>query len=135
MTLCLLRIQQTIPILYHTAESVYPIIMVRLASIEHKGKIKLVAELADGGFCDLSSIAANARDFFLATDGVQSAKNAVATASEINPDYISKDDVYRRLAPIDGSLVGKFLCIGMNYKVCGVFQQRQTTASYFESAS
>ena len=126
MTLCLLRIQQTIPILYHTAESVYPIIMVRLASIEHKGKIKLVAELADGGFCDLSSIAANARDFFLATDGVKTAKNAVATASEINPDYISKDGVYRRLAPIDGSLVGKFLCIGMNYKVCEVFQQRQT---------
>ena len=102
--------------------------MVRLASIEHNGKTKLVAELASGGFCDLSSIAGNARDFFLATEGVKRAKELMATASEDNSSscYIPEDSMYRRLAPIDGSLVGKFLCIGMNYKVGGVFEQRQT---------
>lgn len=104
--------------------------MVRLASIEHNGKSKLVAELASGGFCDLSSIAGNARDFFLATEGVNRAKELMATASQDNssPYYIPEDSIYRRLAPIDGSLVGKFLCIGMNYKVGGVWEQRPRTA-------
>ncbi len=117
-----------------TAKSAHSIIMVRLASIEHNGTSKLVAELADGGFCDLSSIAGNARDFFLATDGVNRANELVAAAASTSPNHIPSDSIYRRLAPIDGSLVGKFLCIGMNYKVCGLLQQRQRSASGFESA-
>ena len=97
--------------------------MVCLASIEHNGKAKLVAEIPTGiGFCDLSSIADNARDFFLAADGVGRAKKLIAEVQEsegTSHSYIPGDATFRRLAPIDGSLVGKFLCIGMNYTVCG----------------
>jgi hypothetical protein len=93
--------------------------MVRLASIQHEGKAKLVAELSSGGFCDLSSVADNARDFFV-VGGLDRAKELIAQALSSpasSPNYIPVDSSYRRLAPIDGSLVGKFLCIGMNYKV------------------
>ena len=93
--------------------------MVRLASIEHNGKPKLVAELSDDGFCDLSSVADNAREFF-EVGGLDRAKTLMAEAlasPDSSPNYIPADASYRRLAPIDGSLVGKFLCIGMNYKV------------------
>ena len=96
--------------------------MVRLASIEHSGKTKLVAKLSDDGFCDLSSVADNARDFFL-VGGLARAKSLIAEAMsspDSSPNYIPADASYRLLAPIDGSLVGKFLCIGMNYKVCDV---------------
>jgi len=92
--------------------------MVRLASIQHKGKAKLVAELSNGGFCDLSSVADNARDFFV-VGGLDRANELIAQALSSpasSPEYIPADASYRRLAPIDGSLVGKFLCIGMNYK-------------------
>ena len=92
----------------------------RLASIEHKGKPKLVAELSIGGFCDLSSIADNARDFFV-VGGLNQAKlliDETLSSPLLSPYYIRSEDSYRRLAPIDGSHVGKFLCIGMNYKVC-----------------
>lgn len=92
--------------------------MVRLASIEHEGKIKLVAQTPNG-YCDLSSIADNARDFFV-VGGLDRAKELVdnvLSSPTSSPDYIPSDDCCRLLAPIDGSLVGKFLCIGMNYKV------------------
>jgi len=87
--------------------------MVRLASIEYNGKPTLVAEV-DGGFCDLSSIASNARDFFMTAGGVDKANQLIKDINEESPNFISSE--HRRLAPIDGSLVGKFLCIGMNYK-------------------
>jgi hypothetical protein len=93
--------------------------MVRLASIQHKGKAKLVAELSGGGFCDLSSVADNARDFFV-VGGLDRANELIAQALSSpasSAEYIPADASFRRLAPIDGSLVGKFLCIGMNYKV------------------
>ena len=95
--------------------------MVRLATIEHDGKTKLVAELSSGptAFCDLSSVADNARDFF-AVKGLDRANELIAqtiSSPSTSPNYIPADSQYRRLAPIDGSLVGKFLCIGMNYKV------------------
>uniref|UniRef100_A0A6U9WDT0 Fumarylacetoacetase-like C-terminal domain-containing protein n=1 Tax=Pseudo-nitzschia australis TaxID=44445 RepID=A0A6U9WDT0_9STRA len=90
--------------------------MVRLASIEHEGKTKFVAQLSSG-YCDLSSIADNARDFFLA-GGLERAKELVTqvlSSPTSSPNFIPVDEC-RLLAPIDGSLVGKFLCIGMNYK-------------------
>ena len=94
--------------------------MVRLATIEHDGKTKLVAELGPTcAFCDLSSVADNARDFF-AVKGLDRANELIAQtilSPSTSPNYIPADSPYRRLAPIDGSLVGKFLCIGMNYKV------------------
>ena len=92
--------------------------MVRLATIEHDGKTKLVAELSCA-FCDLSSVAENARDFF-AVKGLDRANDLIAqtiSSPSTSPNYIPADSQYRRLAPIDGSLVGKFLCFGMNYKV------------------
>ncbi len=91
--------------------------MVRLASIEYNGKPTLVAELSSGGFCDLSAIASNARDFFGALDGVERANALIAGVSASSSQYIPAETAHRRLAPIDGSLVGKFLCIGMNYVV------------------
>ena len=93
--------------------------MVRLASIEHNGKTKLVAQLSIGGYCDLTSVADNAREFFV-VGGLERAKELIALASSSptsSLNYIPADDCCRLLAPIDGSLVGKFLCIGMNYKV------------------
>ena len=90
--------------------------MVRLASIKYNGKPTLVAEV-DGGFCDLSLIASNARDFFMTAGGVDKANQLIKDINEESPNFISSEQ--RRLAPIGGSLVGKFLCIGMNYKVCG----------------
>ena len=94
--------------------------MVRLASILHNGKTKLVAEIS-GGFCDLSSIASNARDFFGVPDGVERANALIAGIPSDSPhtsrEFIPIDALHDDLAPIDGSLVGKFLCIGMNYVV------------------
>ena len=91
--------------------------MVRLASIEYEGKIKFVAQLPSG-YCDLSSIADNARDFFL-VGGLERAKELVtqALSSPTSIPNVIPADGCRLLAPIDGSLVGKFLCVGMNYKV------------------
>jgi len=92
--------------------------MVRLASIEHNGKTKLVAQLSTGGYCDLSSVADNARDFFV-VGGLERAKELIHQSLSLHSSsthYIPADSCCRLLAPIDGSLVGKFLCIGMNYK-------------------
>lgn len=90
--------------------------MVRLASIQHNGKTKLVGKL-DEGYCDLSSVAANARSFMeLGDDALTKAKALLeqTSSSKDSPLYIPKESA-AILAPIDGSLVGKFLCIGMNY--------------------
>lgn len=89
--------------------------MVRLASIQHNGKTKLVAQLAKG-YCDLSSVAANARSFLeLGDDAIAKAKALMEQATgDESPLYIPTEAA-ALLAPIDGSLVGKFLCIGMNY--------------------
>mmetsp|Transcript_33026 Transcript_33026/g.51191 ORF Transcript_33026/g.51191 Transcript_33026/m.51191 type:complete len:564 (+) Transcript_33026:100-1791(+) len=89
--------------------------MVRLASIEHLGKTKLVCQLDDGGYCNLTSVAANARDFFQGgSQAVERAKDLAKTCVPESMLYIAAENC-RVLAPIDGSLVGKFLCIGMNY--------------------
>lgn len=92
-------------------------IMVRLASINHLGKKKLVAQLPEshGGYCDLSSIASDARAFMEAGPrATTKANELVATCTPPSPLFISSTKC-SLLAPIDGSLVGKFLCIGMNY--------------------
>jgi len=93
--------------------------MVRLASIQHNGRTKLVAQLSIGGYCDLTSVAPNVREFFL-VGGLERATELIDQASSsptCSLNYIPADDCCRLLAPINGSLVGKFLCIGMNYKV------------------
>lgn len=88
--------------------------MVRLASINHLGKQKLAAQLPDdGGYCDLSSISPDARAFLAAGSEATAAK-LVASCSPESPLYVASEEC-RLLAPLDGSLVGKFLCIGMNY--------------------
>jgi 2-keto-4-pentenoate hydratase/2-oxohepta-3-ene-1,7-dioic acid hydratase in catechol pathway len=92
--------------------------MVRLASIEHLGKCKLAAQLPDdGGYCDLSSVSPDARAF------LEAGALAIARAEELIASDATKtggslhvpSHDCRLLAPLDGSLVGKFLCIGMNY--------------------
>lgn len=102
--------------------------MVRLASIKHNGVTKLAAQLpsspAGGNDCnyiDLMSIASNARDFFLlGAKGVEQANELIAATTQQQELHqssilIPNANVQQLLAPIDGSLVGKFLCIGMNY--------------------
>mmetsp|Transcript_5007 Transcript_5007/g.7145 ORF Transcript_5007/g.7145 Transcript_5007/m.7145 type:complete len:103 (-) Transcript_5007:191-499(-) len=86
--------------------------MVRLASIEHRGRLKLAAQLPDGSYCDLTSIAPHARKFLEAGPGALARANSVLEQSK--ESQISKEEC-RLLAPLDGSLVGKFICIGMNY--------------------
>jgi 2-keto-4-pentenoate hydratase/2-oxohepta-3-ene-1,7-dioic acid hydratase in catechol pathway len=92
--------------------------MVRLASIEHRGKRKLAAQLPDGaGYCDLSSISPNARSFLQAGPMALARADELLVSNKSNPGetlHIPSVEC-RLLAPIDGSLVGKFLCIGMNY--------------------
>ena len=100
--------------------------MVRLASIEYKGQVKLAAQLIEEGgkedgqgcsYCDLSSIATDARSFFEAgPDAVEKAKFLISSA-ESNGSPVKKisSKECKLLAPLDGSLVGKFICIGMNY--------------------
>lgn len=90
--------------------------MVRLASISHLGKQKLAAQLPDnGGYCDLTSIASDARAFLAAgSEAIAAANSSIASCSPDSPLYIASEEC-KLLAPIDGSLVGKFLCIGMNY--------------------
>jgi len=90
--------------------------MVRLASILHLGKQKLAAQLPDnGGYCDLSSISSDARAFLAAgPEAIAQANTLVASCTSDSPLYVASEEC-RLLAPLDGSLVGKFLCIGMNY--------------------
>lgn len=90
--------------------------MVRLASINHLGKQKLAAQLPDdGGYCDLSSICSDARAFLAAgPEAIDEAKKLRASCTPDSPLYVASQEC-RLLAPLDGSLVGKFLCIGMNY--------------------
>jgi 2-keto-4-pentenoate hydratase/2-oxohepta-3-ene-1,7-dioic acid hydratase in catechol pathway len=108
--------------------------MVRLASVRHNGRTKLVAELSSSasppsssssssllsGYVDLTSIAHNARDFFLLGSTAIDRANeliqeTVSSSSSSSSLFIPVDSIQQLLAPIDGSLVGKFLCIGMNY--------------------
>lgn len=89
--------------------------MVRLASINHLGKQKLAAQLSNG-YCDISSIALDARAFLAAGEEAQTAANKLiaSCSSPDSPLYVSSEEC-RLLAPLNGSLCGKFLCIGMNY--------------------
>jgi 2-keto-4-pentenoate hydratase/2-oxohepta-3-ene-1,7-dioic acid hydratase in catechol pathway len=105
-------------------KSIATINMVRLASIQHLGRIKLVAQIDEASYVDLSSIASNARDFFLqgstALDRAkellpQAPQDSSSSSSSNNNSLIIPATSATLLAPIDGSLVGKFLCIGMNY--------------------
>ena len=86
--------------------------MVRLASIEHAGKTKLVAQAADGSYVDLSNIAPHSRAFFEGgEDALKQAQDLVASA---NTAKIPAAEA-KLLIPLDPSTCGKFLCIGMNY--------------------
>ena len=91
--------------------------MVRLASVLHQGSTKLVAVIPfNAYYCDLTSIASNARDFFQTPDSVTRANTLIeecaSTESSLLAIPVSDCEL---LSPIDGSLVGKLLCIGMNY--------------------
>lgn len=99
--------------------------VLRLASIEHRGQRKLAAQIQLGGgeegdhhyYCDLTSIRGNARDFLAAgSEAVHRAKELVerSKSATTNNATIPAEEC-RLLAPIDGSLVGKFICVGMNY--------------------
>ena len=88
--------------------------MVRLASINYRGKQKLAAQLSDG-YCDLSSLSPDARAFLASgPKAIAEADKLVASCTPGSPLFVPLDDC-RLHAPLDGSLVGKFLCIGMNY--------------------
>jgi len=99
--------------------------MVRLASIEHDGQTKFVAQIikkqqqGDEGYthyCDLTTaVASNIKEFFLLEKEAGLERVQQAIADETN-HIMADDDTVRLLAPMDGSLCGKFLCIGMNYK-------------------
>jgi 2-keto-4-pentenoate hydratase/2-oxohepta-3-ene-1,7-dioic acid hydratase in catechol pathway len=85
--------------------------MVRLASIEHKGSTKLVAQV-DDGYIDLTSIAAHTRAFFeLSDSALQKANELIRSESTVK---IPASEA-RLLIPLDPSTCGKALCIGMNY--------------------
>ena len=85
--------------------------MVRLASVQHNGKTKLAAQLPESsGYVDLTSIAPNARDFFLLGNaGIDRAKTLIQECSHPSSELFMASDAVSLLAPIDGSLVGKFL--------------------------
>ena len=97
--------------------------MVRLASvIPNPGTMDdevLAAELpASQGFVRLTSVAKNTRDFLaLGSTGIEKA-GALLASPEARPGgslHIASTDC-RLCPPIGGSLVGKFICIGLNYK-------------------
>ena len=97
--------------------------MVRLASIilnrPSGGEVVLAAELpAEQGYVRLSSIANDVPDFFaLGLDGIDKARVLLASP-EARPGgslHVATAEC-RLCAPIDGSLVGKFICIGLNYR-------------------
>jgi hypothetical protein len=85
--------------------------MVRLASIDHKGKQKLAAQTPDGSsYVDLSNIAPHSRAFF---EGGQTALGKAQELLSSGPTIPASEA--RLLTPLDPSTVQKFLCIGMNY--------------------
>jgi 2-keto-4-pentenoate hydratase/2-oxohepta-3-ene-1,7-dioic acid hydratase in catechol pathway len=90
--------------------------MVRLASIDHKGSTKLVAQVVgedDGSYyIDLTSIAAHARAFFELSDSALPKVHELIH-SESTPKIPASEA--RLLIPLDPATCGKFLCIGMNY--------------------
>lgn len=82
--------------------------MVRLATIQHLGKRKLSAQLPENGYCDLSSIAPNARVFLeRGEDAVSNAANLIASCRSSERKGFIPSEECSLLAPIDGSLVGK----------------------------
>jgi len=89
--------------------------MVRLASINHRNQQKLAAQLPDGGYCDLTSISTDARAFLEAgPQALARAAKLLASCDSSSKLYVPPEEC-RLLAPLDGSLVDKFICIGMNY--------------------
>lgn len=95
--------------------------MVRLASVQHLGQTKLCAQLKkndDGaGYCDLSSIASNARSFLeLGSTALDRAKELMDGCDSTDAALFIPSSEVTLLAPLDASQVGKFLCIGMNYR-------------------
>ena len=82
-------------------------------------EVVLAAELpSNRGYVRLSSIAKDAREFLaLGSDGLDKAK-ALLASPEARPGgslHVATADC-RLCPPIDGSLVGKFICIGLNYR-------------------
>lgn len=88
--------------------------MVRLATIEHNGCRKLVAQIIDNNeeceYFDLTPVCRSVVDYFASPQRVQQFLPSAAK--------IPAKECRRLLAPMDGSReCGKFICIGMNYKV------------------
>lgn len=86
--------------------------MVRLATIDHKGTAKLVAQVDDGAsYVELTKIAPNVRAF------LEKGDSAIAQANDIIANALEKIPAAeaRLLIPLDPATCGKFVCIGMNY--------------------
>eukprot|EP00980_Cylindrotheca_fusiformis_P000895 scaffold238_cov95-Cylindrotheca_fusiformis.AAC.1 len=88
--------------------------MVRLARIEYLGQTLLTAQLENGQYCDLSSVAPDVPAFFQLSEATRS--NVVdVILRDPNARLISPQSC-KLLAPLDGNKhVNKFLGIGMNY--------------------
>lgn len=84
--------------------------MVRLASVDHNGATKLVAQ-TDGGasYVDLTSIASNVRSF-LEKGEVAISQTSDLLANESTPKIPAAEA--RLLIPLDPATCGKFVCIG-----------------------
>lgn len=100
--------------------------MVRLASIRHEGKTKLVAHVptAEGGgggggscyYIDLTGIAPHSRAFFEKGDeALAEARELIASNAAVSSKLRIEEDAagVSLLSPLDPSTCGKFLCIGM----------------------
>lgn len=80
--------------------------MVRLASIQHKGTTKLVAQISDrGDFVDLSSIAPHSRAFFEKESALKEAKELISSSSAGTSSIITASEA-RMLVPLDPSTCG-----------------------------
>mmetsp|Transcript_27001 Transcript_27001/g.37976 ORF Transcript_27001/g.37976 Transcript_27001/m.37976 type:complete len:593 (+) Transcript_27001:118-1896(+) len=115
--------------------------MVRLATIQHLGKIKIAAQLppeentddnseGTNGYCDLSSIASDARAFLmLGSSAIEKAQTLISECTDQqqqqqqqqqgenndSPAHFIPSSHVKLLSPLLPSHVQKFICIGMNY--------------------
>lgn len=81
------------------------------------GKILAAHLKQGGGYVNLTSIAPDARTFLSQGSAALSRAKRILLSPDAQPGgalYIPSKDC-RLCAPIDGSLVGKFLCVGLNY--------------------
>ena len=79
--------------------------MVRLASIQHKGTTKLVAQITDrGDFVDLSSIAPHSRAFLEKESALKEARELISSSA--GTSSIIPASEARVLVPLDPSTCG-----------------------------